>query len=302
MSEVYSVLDVGSWEPAGEEYLGSKPKQWLREPSAGGLWLWKESTWNIDAEGTRYRKGDDWAERVVREVAVGLGVPTAEVELAVRDDLFGVATKTFVGEGEDLIHGDELLAEVVGVGANSRDRTNYNPDTVRAALQSAAPPTPAEDLRSAVDWFAGYLVLDALVGNTDRHQENWGVVTSAQRRRLAPSFDHASSLGFALSDAEREERLTTRDGNRTAAAYAAKAPSRFEGGPHPIDLAVEMLATLPPAARSHWEHVVEALPGIDPILAKLPTERTSSVARHFARALFTANHLRLSHLLRTMGP
>lgn len=302
MSEVYAVLDVSFWEPAGEEYLGSKPKQWLREPNTGELWLWKESTWNNDADGARYRKGDDWAERVVREVAVGLGVPTAEVELAVREDLFGVATRTFVGEGEDLIHGDELLAEVVGVGANSRDRTNYNPVTVRAALNAAAPPTPAPDLRSAIGWFAGYLLLDALVGNTDRHQENWGVVTSAKGRRLAPSFDHASSLGFLLSDAEREERLTTRDGNRTAAAYAAKTPSRFEGSPHPIVVAVEMLATLPPAARSHWEHALEELPDIDPILAKLPRTRMSSVARHFARALFTANHLRLSHLLRTMGP
>lgn len=52
---------------------------------------------------------------------------------------------------------------------------------------------------------AGYLVLDALVGNTDRHHQNWGVVVQGKRGadqvllvhsiQLAPTFDHASSLG-----------------------------------------------------------------------------------------------------------
>ena len=36
------------WEPAGEESLGTKPKQWLRSPT-GDRWLWKEATFNHDA-------------------------------------------------------------------------------------------------------------------------------------------------------------------------------------------------------------------------------------------------------------
>ncbi|MYE54981.1 MAG: hypothetical protein F4X34_07285 [Chloroflexi bacterium] len=60
--------------------------------------------------------------------------------------------------------------------------------------------------------FAGYLLLDALIGNTDRHHENWGLL----RRRtsagwsgyLAPSFDHASSLGRELQDERREILLS----------------------------------------------------------------------------------------------
>ncbi len=57
---------------------------------------------------------------------------------------------------------------------------------------------------------AGYFVLDALVGNTDRHSENWGVLQSQDGSRridgLAPSYDHGSSLGRELMD-ERRERL-----------------------------------------------------------------------------------------------
>lgn len=84
--------------------------------------------------------------------------------------------------------------------------------------------------------------LDALIGNTDRHQENWGVI-EAGRRRLSPTFDHASSLGFLLDDSARVERLTTADRDRDVSAYAERARSKFEGGPHPCDaaaLALEM--------------------------------------------------------------
>ncbi len=34
----------------------------------------------------------------------------------------------------------------------------------------------AEDAEAAKKQFAGYLVLDAVVGNTDRYRENWGIV------------------------------------------------------------------------------------------------------------------------------
>ena len=58
---------------------------------------------------------------------------------------------------------------------------------------------------------AEYLVLDAVIGNTDRHHENWGILR--QRRGnvwygfVAPSFDHASSLGRELLDSRRDRLL-----------------------------------------------------------------------------------------------
>ncbi len=49
------------------------------------------------------------------------------------------------------------------------------------------------------------MVLDALIGNVDRHHENWGLVghpeTDQQGNRtflvyVAPTYDHASCLMF----------------------------------------------------------------------------------------------------------
>ena len=44
----------------------------------------KDATHNRWADGTTYRKGDDWAERIATGVADYLGLPAARTELAVR--------------------------------------------------------------------------------------------------------------------------------------------------------------------------------------------------------------------------
>jgi hypothetical protein len=57
---------------------------------------------------------------------------------------------------------------------------------------------------------ATYLVLDAVIGNTNRHHENWGILTEQRGEHMygvmAPSFDHATSLGRELQT-ERRQRL-----------------------------------------------------------------------------------------------
>jgi hypothetical protein len=54
------------------------------------------------------------------------------------------------------------------------------------------------------------LAFDALIGNTDRHPENWGfLVRISQEGRpqwsLAPIFDNATSLGYELTEAKLSE-------------------------------------------------------------------------------------------------
>jgi len=82
-SDPFVSLDVNSWRAAGVEQLGTKPKQWLRDDHER-LWLWKAVTTNLSASG-RHAKGDDWAERIVTEIARQLGLPVAMTELAMRE-------------------------------------------------------------------------------------------------------------------------------------------------------------------------------------------------------------------------
>ena len=60
-----------------------------------------------------------------------------------------------------------------------------------------------------------YFLLDGLIGNTDRHHDNWMLKyesrTGSAEITVAPSFDHGSSLGRELSDKSREYKIRNRE-------------------------------------------------------------------------------------------
>jgi hypothetical protein len=287
-------VDVSSWRVDHVEALGRKRKMWLLDPD-GTAWLFKQTTENVHSDGTSYRKGDDWAEVVVSAVANEMGIPAATYELAHLDEGStswpGVISRRMVNDDESLIEGNILLEEA-GVRADStRDRTGYTLDNVQRSFEGVLSPV-RNDAMTSWDWFVGYLVLDALVGNTDRHQQNWAVIQGSSRR-LAPTFDHASSLGFLLDDQTRRDRLDTRDEGFGAAAFAARATSKFEGTPSTMSIADAALDMVDPAIRDRWIGAVASIESLDRILPRVPLSRMSATAASFAEVVFQSNRTTL---------
>lgn len=302
---MHEEIDISGWVAGGVEHLGTKPKAWVEDP-AGQLWLYKAATTNRRPDGTAYLKGDDWSERVASAVALELGLPVATVELAVTTDgsgrrRQGVISKRFVNDDESLVLGNLLLEESGAAIGSGRDRPSYTLAAVRRALVGVRAPMSGRGL-TAWEWWVGYVVLDALVGNTDRHEENWAAIDGLERR-LAPSFDHASSLGFQLDDDDRSARLVTDDRYRSPRGYAARARSKFAGRAHPVAVAREGLALVSPAAKTWWIDQVRQLPDLEELFDEVPTHRASEAARSFACAVFAANRERLlSQGLSTLSP
>ena len=294
--EYFAEVDISSWRREGHEPLGTKPKMWLVDPTTEFDWLFKAATFNKRSDGSTYRKGDDWAERVATALGEAIGLPVAHTELALvyaGDEIdYGIVSRKVLAVDESLVHGNELLAEAGVVGAHAKDRSGYTLESVRFVLEPVAPPVEGSGL-TAWDWFVGYLVLDALIANTDRHQENWAVIEANGGRRLAPTFDHASSLGFQLSDEERTERLATNDHLRQIPSFAGRARSRFEGNPHPCNVAAQALDMVAAPVRKYWLEKCRQIDTLEPITARVPTTRMSETARVFADHLFAANRARI---------
>ncbi len=300
----FAEIDVSSWLPAHEEMLGTKPKRWLQDPDTDTFWLMKDQTFNDRKDGSRYPKGDDWAELLAAEIGRVIGIPCAHVELAVGGPgsatPVGIISRSVVGEAESLNHGNEVLADIGIQGSHSHDRTGYTIEAVREALGEVEPAAEASDV-SAWETFVGYLLLDALIGNTDRHQENWAVIASPSGRRLAPTFDHASSLGFQLNDTRRKEHLTTNDPSYTPEAYAARASSRFQDKPLLMDVATQALKTLPEERRSQLLERCRDIEALISPIRRVPLHRMSDSSKQFAERVLRGNHARLmSHAIGTL--
>ena len=147
----------------------------------------------------------------------------------------------------------------------------------------------------------GYLLLDSLVGNTDRHHENWGVLAlgtvAGLSVELAPSFDHASSLGRENTDDRRCRLLEELDHRATVEIYCSKGRSPFFSlGSSPRALsprdAFGYAQRLLPEAAAGWLDQLQKAPMtiLNEAILSLPQEVATDTAKRFASAVLQCNY------------
>ena len=118
------------------------------------------------------------------------------------------AEETFFLEGRDVLAWSD---ELYDVDARFRQREHSVGNIVRAVKEMFRDLSDPEisNVDDILRSLASYVLLDGLIGNTDRHHENWMLKMEFDAGlgwlASAPSFDHASSLGRELRDDRRRQ-------------------------------------------------------------------------------------------------
>lgn len=292
----FAVVDVGQWEITGEEPTGAEAKFWLEEPETKRRWLFKTVTVK---EG--HVHGEDWAEKAASHLARLLGIPSAEVEMAVRGTTNGAISLNLRPPLYQMQPGQVLLETCAAPGYVHQSGGMIHPghslDNIRAALAEVLPPprcaVPFE--ATAFDVFAGYVLFDAWIANQDRHDHNWSVLSPATAEagptRLSGSYDHASSLAFNEQDVRRQTLLATSGGVERWCARGRA--NRFEGRPPLVDAASTALSLASAEAREYWLRQLQRISDdqVRHVLRRVP--RMSDVARTFALRVLEVNRRRV---------
>ncbi|MDE2763773.1 MAG: HipA domain-containing protein [Gemmatimonadota bacterium] len=296
MANPYTVLHVRPEWALEPEDMGTKTKFWYRDPDDDADWLFKHP---------RTGTGEHWAEKIVAEVAGLLVAPCATVQFAEWEGVQASASKSFVSGRRELVHGNQILKWTFS-DYDPAKRFRQSEHSIENIWRCfGAQFRRAEAAEAAKTQFAGYLVLDAVVGNTDRHHENWGVVRERRAGRwvgrLAPSFDHASSLGRELRDEKRMMRLEA--GSVPAYAEKARGAIYLGGstgrGPSPLDLVRGSMPTIGRYFRAPLERLSSLRDSdVGEIMDRIPAGWMSTPAKEFAASLIRYNRDRLLELLR----
>lgn len=296
MHEKFPITQVQPHWALEPEEMGSKRKFWYRPDGRNRRrWLFK-----YPQTGT----GQHWAEKLAAEVAGLLGIRHAPVELAVFNGEPGSITRSFTVDGLELVHGNQILqAFVRGYNPAKRFRqADHTMNKILMALDRIFSNDTAK--QKAKSQFAEYLVLDALIGNTDRHHENWGVLRErrdgAWYGLLAPSFDHASSLGRELVD-DRRARLLEED---RVGAYVERGRGAIYWSPEDIrgssPLALVRRATLeyPHLLRPAMAQIDRLDGNVDNLIGRIPDGWMSCLEMEFATKMI---HYSLDKLREVVG-
>ncbi len=301
---MYSIRQIDRLMAEDIEYLGTKRKFWFTMD--GRRYLFK-----AEERGT----GEDWAEKIVCELARLFGIPHVEYELAHEYEgqtaiQPGVICPTFVPRPQILVLGNQLLVIRDPAYPALEDRKygvrEYTVEAVAGMVTLLKPPSPEwmrttpEGITTSLGVFTGYVMLDAWVANQDRHHQNWGAIWQAPALRLAPTFDHGASLARNLTDEERKERLRTRDRNRSVEQFCCRARSGFYSATQKdktvlaLDVFKRFSELDPGAARIWLGKLAEISQSVvDAILAEIPPQRMSPVTREFTLELLMINKRRL---------
>lgn len=287
------------------EQLGTKEKFWFYgSNNTQESYLFKYS---------RENTGEHWSEKCAAELCHLLHIPHASYDLAIYNNRFGVITKNIIPPGFRMVMGNEVLHSST-IDYPQPLEADEKPVRVREHTvirvlgcldkKSIQPPPSCYHLSglNAADVFCGYLMLDTLISNQDRHHENWAIMLNNDTgdQFLCPTYDHAASLGRELLDNERHERLTTKDRNRQIPFFVKKARSELfriktdKKALHTVE-AFQHAIEGRNSARNHWLAKLSSLTNesITDVFNQVPASCISDIARQFAIHMVIENRRRL---------
>lgn len=291
MSEPYSIFEIQpEWvlEPEG---MGSKEKFWYRVKDGEPEWLFKFPQPNT---------GQHWAEKIAAEVAACMDILHGVVELAVFQGTRGSATESFARDGRELFHGNQILAGRVHGYDPAKEFRQCDHTLANVFLGLERTFTKPEGAHRAKVLLAEYLVLDAVIGNTDRHHENWGIMRKQVGDRwqglVAPTFDHASSLGRELLDVGAGKSRKQILAQKRIGLYSEKASGAIywdkqdKRGLSPLELVRRAARLHPDLFRPGLSKLGKLeRPLLEGIIERVPQDWMTPLAREFALELLCYN-------------
>lgn len=181
--------DYSNWgEYSGTvEGSGRSEKVWLQNPDTGKIALFKVKK---DVHTT-----DHLSERIAYQLAQAIGIDCAYYAIGTYHGKEGSLSYNFLPDDKALKEGIHYINKVY---------PNYDPDKIFDVSVGAMYSFEMieESLREfdLMDEFLMIPVFDFFIGNTDRHQNNWGTLERDGQEHISPLYDNSSSLCAYVQD------------------------------------------------------------------------------------------------------
>jgi hypothetical protein len=166
-----------SWWNTG----GTRDKKIYLNPEDGERYYFKQS-YRVGKMDYKY---EFWSEIIAFEVGTFLGFNILPYHIANRKGVIGCISKSMITDKEELVEGGKYLQafDQKFNPEDTRSRNLYNFKLIIEALDFF-------DLNKFTSQIIDMIVFDALIGNSDRHQENWAMITSqTELSKAIQNFD-----------------------------------------------------------------------------------------------------------------
>jgi hypothetical protein len=156
----------------------------------------------------RYGQRETLTELLINQLGTAFGFDMAHSGLVSVDGSPAFVSRSFLAPKDFLVHGIFLIEEVHELEHGEleklpRGRKEQEFYSIDFVIQNIEHFCGDVSKRSVITKFVEMLLFDALVGATDRHAQNWGVIRASTTQgdyRFSPIFDTSRGLFWNLAD------------------------------------------------------------------------------------------------------
>ena len=183
------LVEYSNWQiyEGASEGSGRSDKIWLINPDTKEIGLFKFPKTDKTTEYI--------SEKLASELAGLIGLKCAKIELGKYNSRIGSMSYLINKKSEILIEGIYLI---------NKKYPNYDPasmyDNVNEEYYSIEMVLNSLDEYNLKNEFLKIVIFDFLIGNTDRHQNNWAVIRHKDTFEMCPMYDNGSSLCCYLQE------------------------------------------------------------------------------------------------------
>jgi len=158
-----SIEDISNWQGKISQAvpIGKRVKRTMYKPDDYSEFYFKEPEAKYPWEF--------WTEIVAYRIGQRLKFKTLEYRPVIYKDKAGCLSPSMVRLGEDLIHGQQYLTQLMP-DFDKKTGSDHSFQIVEKLF------TGTPDLTPLFKDFIQMLVFDAVIGNHDRHQQNWAII------------------------------------------------------------------------------------------------------------------------------
>lgn len=187
-------IDFSKYELSGKYYGGSERKLGIIIDGDEYMLKFQKQT----AFGKRNNHISEFIGSHIFELC---GFLTHKTYLGFRDGQQVVACKDFNVFGKQFVPFND-----VGESTLDQDKETYQYD-YEDIMQMLRDNSKLTNVDETISTFWDIYILDAFLGNFDRHGSNWGFIKENNRYMLAPVFDNGSSLFPNLTDEDEMKKI-----------------------------------------------------------------------------------------------
>ncbi|NCU32990.1 MAG: hypothetical protein EOM23_08690, partial [Candidatus Moranbacteria bacterium] len=144
-----------------------------------------------------------WMEIIAYRIGLlmNIEVPPTYIGYIKETDTYGALIEWFYTDKEGYIDGGNILEDVIS-DYDRKKGEKHNWKTIENIIIKLIPDAKLQ--RQMFSHWAKIFVFDTVIGNTDRHHDNWGVIqkrTFKNFSNFSPAFDNGTSLGYEQIEA-----------------------------------------------------------------------------------------------------